>query len=68
VRLDGEVANVQSLEPTALSAEDVPTAERLLGQILELFADAEGVSAKFKSSAGDSSLMALDAQTDLDLA
>ena len=30
VRLNGEVANVQSLEPTALSAKDVPTTERLL--------------------------------------
>jgi hypothetical protein len=68
VRLDGEVAIVKSLEPTALSAEDVPTAERLIGRILGLFADAEGVSAKFKSCAvaGDSSLMVLDAQTDLD--
>jgi hypothetical protein len=68
VRLDGEAANVQSLEPTALSAEDVPTVERLLGQILELFADAEGVSAESKSCAvaGDSSLMVPDAQTDLD--
>lgn len=51
----------------ALSAENVPTAERLLKQILELFAEAEGVSAKFKSGAvaGESSLIVLDAQTDL---
>lgn len=68
VRLSSEVAEVQSLESTALPAEYVPAAERLLGQILELFADAEGVSAKFKSRAvvGDSSLMILDTQTDLD--
>ena len=46
----------------------MPIAERLLVQILELFTHAEGVSAKLKSCAvaGDSSLMVLDAQTDLD--
>ncbi|KAK4983639.1 hypothetical protein LTR50_007096 [Elasticomyces elasticus] len=68
VRLNGEVADVQSLESIALSAEDVPIAERLLGQILELFADAEGVSRKSKSRAvaSDSSRMVYDAQTDLE--
>ncbi|OAG06629.1 uncharacterized protein CC84DRAFT_1162983 [Paraphaeosphaeria sporulosa] len=69
VSLSGDIAEVQSLESTALSAEDVPVAESLLGKILDLFADAEEVSVKFKSRAvaTDSSLIVHDAQTDLDL-
>jgi len=68
VGLSGDIANAQSLQSTALPTEDIPKAEKLLGQILELFADAEGVSAKFKSraSANDSSLMVLDVQEDMD--
>ena len=68
VGLSGDIANTQSLQSTALPAEDIPKAEKLLGQILELFADAEGVSTKFKSraSANDSSLMVLDVQEDMD--
>jgi hypothetical protein len=48
----------------------MPKAEGLLGQILDLFTDAEKVSGKFKSrvGTGDSSLMVLDMQTDLDAA
>lgn len=66
--MSGDIANTQSLQSTAFSAEDIPKAEKLLGQILELFADAEGVSKKFKSraSANDSSLMVLDVQEDMD--
>lgn len=68
VGLSGDIANTQSLLSTALSAEDIPKAEKLLGQILELFADAEGVSKKFKSraSANDSTLIILDVQEDMD--
>ncbi len=44
VGLSGEGETVQSLQTTTLSTEDVPKAERLMGQILELFAEAEGVS------------------------
>jgi len=68
VGLSGEIADLQSLESTQLSAEAVPKAERLLGQILDLFADAERVSGKFKSHAaiGDPSLLVLDVQADMD--
>jgi Prion-inhibition and propagation len=69
-RLNGDVADVQSLELTALSPEDIPKAEGLLGHILDLFTDAEKVSGNFKSQAvtGDSGLMVLDVHADLDAA
>lgn len=46
-----------------MSTEDRSKAERVLGQILELFADAEGVSTKFKSRAraDDPNLVLLNA-------
>lgn len=68
VGLSGEITNPQSLHSTALPAEDIPKAERLLEQILALFIDAERVSVKYKSSAStdDSSLMVLDVQADMD--
>jgi len=66
--LSGQVANAQSLISTMLSTEDIPKAEKLLGQVVELFEDAERVSRKFKSqaAAGDSSLLVVDAQADVD--
>jgi len=66
--LSENVANVQSLESTTLSAEDIPKAGGLLGQVLDLFADAERVSTKFKKQAatGDSSLMVLGVEADMD--
>ncbi|KAF1960185.1 hypothetical protein CC80DRAFT_438777 [Byssothecium circinans] len=66
--LSGQVANAQSLRSTILSTEDIPKAEELLGQVLELFKDAERESGKFKSqaAAGDSSLLVVDTQADVD--
>jgi hypothetical protein len=66
--LSGQVANAQSLISTMLSTEDIPKAEKLLGQVLELFEDAEKVSGKFKSqaAAGDLSLLVVDVQGDVD--
>jgi hypothetical protein len=66
--LSGQIANAQSLISTMLSTEDIPKAENLLGQVLELFEDAERVSRKFKSQAAtdDSSLLIVDVQADVD--
>jgi hypothetical protein len=66
--LSDQVANAQSLSSTMLSTEDIPKAEKLLGQVLELFEDAERVSGKFKSQAAadDSSLLVVDVQADVD--
>ena len=66
--LSGDVTDVSSLGTTRLSAEDVPKAESLLGQILALFADAEEMSGKYKSraAAGDASLAVLDVQAEMD--
>jgi hypothetical protein len=66
--LSGQIANAQSLISTMLSTEDILKAENLLGQVLELFEDAERVSRKFKSQAatGDSSLLIVDVQADVD--
>lgn len=68
VGLSGNIENVQSLEAAVIPAEDIPKAEKILGQILELFADAEGVSTKLKNRASTdgSSLMVLDIQVDMD--
>jgi hypothetical protein len=68
VGLSTKVEDVQSLHRTTVPAEEIPKAERILGHILELFADAEGVSAKVKtrSSLDEPSLAVYDAQTDLD--
>jgi Prion-inhibition and propagation len=48
--------------------EDISRAEKILGHVLEHFADAEGVSAKFKTraSGGKSSLAVYDLSTELD--
>jgi hypothetical protein len=50
-----------------LSTEDILKAENLLGQVLELFKDAERVSGKFKSQAatGDFSLLIVGVQADV---
>ncbi|KAJ9644105.1 hypothetical protein H2199_003973 [Coniosporium tulheliwenetii] len=49
IGLSGDLQDVQTLNQTLVSAENVKKADERLSQILELFADAEGVSAKFKS-------------------
>jgi len=66
--LSGNVEDTQSLQQGSLSAEDIPKAEKILGQVLDLFADAEGVSAKFKirASPNDTSLALYDQHKELD--
>ncbi|KAF1963429.1 hypothetical protein CC80DRAFT_486821 [Byssothecium circinans] len=68
VGLSGDPKNTRSLQAVAIAAEDTLKAERLLGQILYLFADAEGVSTNYKSRtrADDPSLMVLDVHSDMD--
>lgn len=66
LRLDDE--NIQYaawLQQHFGSASTIKHAEALLGQITDLFAEAEGVSNKYKSRQ-DASLMMFDPQTDLD--
>ncbi|KAL8823652.1 MAG: hypothetical protein Q9191_005666 [Dirinaria sp. TL-2023a] len=68
VGLSGELEDTQSLPQVLGSAQSVTKAEEILGQILELFADAEGISTKFKTRAGRSKQESLvhDNQTDLE--
>lgn len=68
IGLGNSMDDVQSLQQKALSAEDVGQAERLLGQIQELFAEAEVTSNGFKNRtpSGDRSLILHDPSTDLE--
>ncbi|EON63735.1 hypothetical protein W97_02963 [Coniosporium apollinis CBS 100218] len=68
VGLSGDLSDVRSLQQTLRSAQDVAKADAILGQVLDLFADAEGVSVKFKSRAkpGDQSLLVYDSRTELE--
>ena len=68
VDLSGELKDTRSLPPALKSSQDVEKAEQILGQILELFADAEGISAKFKARArrSEQELLVHDTQTDLE--
>jgi hypothetical protein len=68
VGLSGELEDAQSLQEATVQKEDIPKAERVLGQILDLFANAEGISAKYKRSVkpDDASLTILDMHTDMD--
>ncbi|KAL8924559.1 MAG: hypothetical protein Q9172_002643 [Xanthocarpia lactea] len=52
VGLSGELEDEQSLPQAFESAHDLNKAEQMLGQILDLFADAESISAKFKTRGG----------------
>jgi tRNA G10 N-methylase Trm11 len=56
------------LEQRFGSSQNIDHADALLGQILDLFADAEGVSQRYKSrtKADDSSLTTYNLQTDLE--
>ena len=47
--LGKSLEGVQTLDDTTLSAEDVSQAERTLGQIQDLFADAEGISKRYQN-------------------
>ncbi|KAF2818261.1 small s protein [Ophiobolus disseminans] len=66
--LDGDVRDTVSLQERFDSETNVKHAEVLLGQIVQLFAEAEGVSNKYKSRTEphDGSLVVYDPQTDLD--
>ena len=68
VGLSGDPQNAPSLQAVAIAAGDTPKAERLLGQILKLFVDAEGVSTNYKSRtrADDPSLTVLDVRSNMD--
>jgi hypothetical protein len=66
--LDEDVRDTASLQGRFGSEADVKHAEALLGQIVDLFAEAEGVSNKYRgrTEPQDGSLVVNDAQTDLD--
>ncbi|KAL8873244.1 MAG: hypothetical protein Q9198_007057 [Flavoplaca austrocitrina] len=68
VGLSHELKDTQSLSQALESAQEVNQAEQILSQILELFADAEGISAKFQTRAGRSQqeLLIHDAQVGLE--
>ena len=59
---------MQSLPQTLGSTQDMDRAEQTLGQILKLFADAEGISVKFKNRIGrtEQELLLQDTRTDLE--
>ena len=59
---------MQSLQQTLLSAQNVSKADAILGQVLDLFADAKGMSTKFEGRVkpGDQSLLVYDPQTELE--
>lgn len=65
--LSPNVDDTQSLRQV-VAIEDLPKAEMILGHILELFADAEGISTKFKmrASTEESTLAVYDRQTELE--
>jgi hypothetical protein len=68
LRLDEEdVRDVVSLQERFGSEAKTKHAEALLGQVVELFAEAEGVSNRYKSRTAphDASLVVYDPQTDL---
>jgi Skp family chaperone for outer membrane proteins len=66
--LDNDVPDTLSLQGRVGSEANVKHAEALLGQIVELFADAEGVSKRYRgrTEGQDGSLAVYDPQTDLD--
>jgi hypothetical protein len=63
LNLDEDVRDIMSLQGH-FDSPTVAHADALLGQIIDLFAEAEGVSSKYQSRNG--SLMVYDPQTDLD--
>lgn len=66
--LSNNTASVQSIKSRFGSDQNVDQAKALLNQILELFADAEGVSNKYKTrtKVGDASLVTYDPSSDLE--
>jgi hypothetical protein len=68
IGLSGDLRDVQSLQQRLGSTNDIGKAEEILGHILELFADAEGVSTKLKERVkpGDPNLLVYNTKTDLE--
>jgi hypothetical protein len=66
--LDDDARDTVSLQGRFRSETNLKHAEALLGQIVELFAEAEGVSSRYRGRAEpqDGSLAVYDPQTDLD--
>ena len=68
IGLSSKLEDIQSLPQAYGSIDNIHKAEQMLGQILDLFADAEGISAKFKTRGGraEQELLVHDTQTDLE--
>ncbi|OAK94517.1 hypothetical protein IQ06DRAFT_298529 [Phaeosphaeriaceae sp. SRC1lsM3a] len=68
VGLSGDLEGAQSLQEATVRKEDIDNAERILGQLLDLFVEAERLSAKYKASVkpDNSALTILDVQADMD--
>lgn len=68
VGLSGDLEDARSLQGATVNKEDISKAESALGQILELFAEAERISAKYKRSGrpDDPTLGALEVHADMD--
>ncbi|KAF2786684.1 small s protein [Melanomma pulvis-pyrius CBS 109.77] len=68
LRLDEDIRDTASLQGRFGSESAVKHAEALLGQITDMFAEAEGVSSRYKNRVApqDESLVVYDPQTDLD--
>ncbi|OCK91498.1 uncharacterized protein K441DRAFT_664799 [Cenococcum geophilum 1.58] len=66
--LNDNIQDVQSLQDCFGSRQNIDQADALLGQILDLFGEAEGISDKYKSriKADDDSLAICNPQTDLE--
>ena len=67
VGLSADLKDTQSLPQALDSVQGIKKAEQILGQILELFADAEGISTKFKNRAGQSKHDLLVHEKEVDL-
>ncbi|KAI4617146.1 uncharacterized protein J4E87_008386 [Alternaria ethzedia] len=68
VGLSGDIKNASNVMLATAPPEDVTAANKVLKQILGLFAEAERVSAKYTNRTGeaDQSLATLDSATDMD--
>ncbi|CAG5140179.1 uncharacterized protein ALTATR162_LOCUS652 [Alternaria atra] len=68
VGLDGDFGNAHAIKLATGPPEDVAAAERVLSQIMNLFANAEGISKKYRSRTGEAdwNLAILDVATDME--
>ncbi|KAL2832928.1 prion-inhibition and propagation-domain-containing protein [Aspergillus cavernicola] len=58
--------DVECLQQTKLSPNDIPKIKDILSQVLDLFADAERVSERFQQRSGNLSIAVLDPTKELD--